>query len=71
MLLFIEAIVFAIERTENGKNVVLLNPTKWRLNNIKKYQVHAYLICPDKRVADEISVIKPPKELVEYILNDK
>ena len=55
-----QAIVFALEKTgRDEKPVVILNPGKNEIRNIRTDKVKAYLICPDKEIADEIAEIKP------------
>jgi hypothetical protein len=51
------AIVFALELKCNGKTIIRLNPSDFKVNNIKENNVHVYSICPDKRDAETIETL--------------
>jgi len=61
------SIVFALEINTNGRTIIRLNPSEFIVNNIKKNQIHVYLICQDKNTADEIEILDMNKdEITEY-----
>lgn len=57
-----KAIVFALELKCNGKTIIRLNPSDFKVNNIKENNVHVYSICEDKRVAENIETLFMNKE---------
>ena len=66
-----QSIVFAIEIKTNGKTIIRLNPSDFIVNNIQKNQIYVYLICPDKKTADEIETLDMTKDEINKYLNAK
>lgn len=66
-----KSIVFAIEIKTNGKTIIRLNPSDFIVNNINQNKIYVYLICPDKKTADEIETLDMDKEEINRYLNAK
>ena len=66
-----QSIVFAIEIKTNGKTIIRLHPSDFIVNNIQKNQIYFYLICPDKKTADEIVTLDMTKDEINKYLNAK
>lgn len=56
------SIVFAIEIQSIGKTIIRLNPSNFIVNNIKENDIHVYIICPDKKDAEEIETLDMSNE---------
>ena len=65
------SIVFALEIKTNGRTIIRLNPSEFIVNNIKKNQIHVYLICQDKNTADEIEILDMNKDEITQYYNDQ
>jgi len=58
-----KSIVFALELTCNNKTIIWLNPSQFWVSNImQNNKVFIYVICPDKKIADDIETIYMSKE---------
>ena len=56
------SIVFAIEIQSIGKTIIRLNPSDFIVNNIKENDIHVYMICPNKKDAEEIETLEMTNE---------
>lgn len=51
----LQAICFGLELKLEGQTLVLLNPGNYEIKDTFEYNIHVYVICEDKSVADEVS----------------
>lgn len=65
------SIVFAIEIKTIGKTIIRLNPSDFIVNNINENQIYVYLICPDKKTAEEIETLDMTKDEINKYYNAK
>ena len=49
-----QAIVFALEIEKKNQSLIRLNPSNFKVKNIKSVIYYIYMICPDKSIADKI-----------------
>ena len=60
-------IVFGIEIDICGRKIIKLNPEAYVIPEIKESNVHVYVICEDKTVADKITTYEmSTKEILKY-----
>jgi hypothetical protein len=64
------SIVFALEINTNGRTIIRLNPSDFIVNNIAGNQIHVYLICQDKKTADEIEILDMNKDEITQYYNE-
>lgn len=65
------SIVFALEIKTNGRTIIRLNPSDFIVNNIARNQIYVYLICQDKKTADEIEILDMNKDEQTAYYNEK
>eukprot|EP01022_Parablepharisma_sp_SALTPOND_P016481 TRINITY_DN2420_c0_g1_i1.p1 TRINITY_DN2420_c0_g1~~TRINITY_DN2420_c0_g1_i1.p1 ORF type:complete len:1016 (+),score=87.41 TRINITY_DN2420_c0_g1_i1:1170-4217(+) len=56
------AVAFALEMEVEGKTIIRLAPMKYLLQNIKKNKIHVYVICEEKKIAEQIAVMNMSNE---------
>ena len=66
-----QSIVFALEIKTGGRTIIRLNPSDFVVNNIEKNSIHVYLICQDKKTADEIETLDMDKAEITQYLNEQ
>jgi len=49
--------VFAIELDVDGNTIIRLNPGPYEIPDTVESNVHVYIICEDKGVADKVTTI--------------
>ena len=54
--------MFAIELDVGGQTIIRLNPGKYEIPKCVENNVHVYIICEDKRVADQVSTYDMSQE---------
>lgn len=50
-----QGILFGIELDVGGQTIIRLNPGPYIIPNTKESNVHVYIICEDKKVADQVA----------------
>lgn len=55
----------------NGKTIIRLNPSDFIVNNINFNKIYVYLICPDKKTAEEIETLDMTKDEINKYYNAK
>lgn len=50
-----QGILFGIELDVGGQTIIRLNPGPYTIPNTKENNVHVYIICEDKKVADQVA----------------
>ena len=66
IILFL-AIIFALELQVDGKTIIRLNPDRYSFRNIIENNIHVYIICERKEIADQIATLDmTPEEIVYY-----
>lgn len=62
----LQAICFGLELKLEGQTLVLLNPGNYEIKDTLEYNVHVYVICEDKSVADEVSTYElNPEQVIQ------
>jgi hypothetical protein len=54
--------MFAIELDVGGQTIIRLNPGKYEIPKTVENNVHVYLICEDKEVADTVATYDMTQE---------
>jgi hypothetical protein len=57
-----KVILFALEIEYKGYPVIRLNPSMFKVKNMKNFNYHIYMICEDKVIADRIEILDMAKE---------
>ena len=56
------AVAFALEMKVEGKVVIRLAPLRYLLQNIRRNKIHVYVICEEKKIADQIATMNMSNE---------
>ncbi len=57
-----QAVAFALEMQVEGKVVIRLAPLRYLLQNIRRNKIHVYVICEEKKIADQIAFMNMSNE---------
>jgi hypothetical protein len=58
----LQGILFGLELEIDGKTIVILNPGNYEIPDVRANKVHVYVICEDKKVADQVSTFDMTSE---------